>query len=83
MNITLPTLLASFTLPMTISNSGLMFVWLVPLVVIIAIVYKATKMREITALGLAREVVVLSGTILIFMALIAAGLYAVMRVFTA
>ena len=77
------TILASFTLPMTISNSGLMFVWLVPLVVIIAMVYKATKMREITAVGLAREVAVLSGTILIFMALIAVGLYAVMRIFTA
>ena len=72
-------LLASFTVPIHISNSGLMFGWLVPLVLTVTIVYKATKRPVLPLVKFAKDVIVLSGTIVIFMFLIAVGLYAIMR----
>ncbi len=48
--------------------------WLLPLVAAIAIVYKATKVPKITAASFLKEVVVLFGSIVVFMAVTAVAL---------
>jgi hypothetical protein len=78
----LTTFLASFTMPYEIGGDSMSLLWLLPLLAAVAIVYKALKLPVITANKFIREVIVLFGTILLFMALIAVGLYAVGRVIT-
>jgi hypothetical protein len=51
--------------------------WLLPLVASIAVVYKATKLPEIKATNFIKESVVLFGSIVIFMFVIAFILYAI------
>jgi len=45
--------------------------WLLPLVAAIAIVYKTTKLPEIKAANFLKEVVILFGSIIIFMSITA------------
>jgi len=78
----LTTFLASFTVPYEIGGDSMSLLWLLPLLAAVAIVYKALKLPVITANKFIREVVVLFGTILLFMALIAVGLYVIDRVIT-
>jgi hypothetical protein len=74
------TMLADFTVPYDVGNGSGSLMWLVPLLAAVAIVYKALKLPVITAEKFIREVIILFGTILIFMALIAVALYVIGRV---
>ncbi len=60
-------ILANFTIPETISVTDLSMFWLLPLVMAIAVVYKATKVREVRAVNFIKESVVLFGSIVVFM----------------
>ena len=70
-------ILANFTIPEQISTTPQSMLWLLPLVASIAIVYKATKLPEIKAGNFIKESVVLFGSIVVFMLVIAIILYAV------
>ncbi len=71
------TLLAGFTTPMRIDTTVGSMLWLLPLVVAIAVVYKATKVRQIEVRAFARETGLLIGSILVFIAVAALILYGV------
>jgi hypothetical protein len=77
MTITASLLLASFTMPEQIGTTPLSMLWLLPLVASIAVVYKATKLPEIKTANFIKESVVLFGSIVIFMFVIAFILYAI------
>jgi len=66
--------MASFTAPEHIGTTPHPMLWLIPLAAAIAIVYKATKLPTIKARTFLKEVVVLSSTIIIVMAVIALAL---------
>jgi hypothetical protein len=67
---------ASFIVPERISVDPQSMLWLLPLVAAVAIVYKATKVSKIKAANFVKEVVVLFGSIVIFMVITALVLYA-------
>lgn len=69
-------MLADFTVPERIGVDPQSMLWLLPLVAAVAIVYKATKVPKIKAAHFAKEVVVLFGSIVVFMAVTALVLYA-------
>lgn len=69
--------LASFTVPMKIGTDPASMLWLLPLVVAIAVVYKATKVDKIKALAFTRETALLIGSILVFIAAAALILHGV------
>jgi hypothetical protein len=75
-------ILAQLTFPLDIGTTPASMLWLLPLTAAVCIVYKATKVREIKAAGFIREVAVLFGSIIIFMAIVAAVLFAFAWVFT-
>jgi len=60
-------LLANFTVPENIGVNPQSMLWLLPLVASIAVVYKATKVPKIKAVGFIRESAVLFGSIVVFM----------------
>jgi len=62
---------ASFTVPERITVDPQSMLWLLPLVAAIAIVYKATKVPKITAANFLKEVIILFGSIVVFMAVTA------------
>jgi len=68
---------ASFTAPARIGTTPASMLWLLPLVASIAIAYKATKVAKISTANFVKEVVLLFGSIVVFMAVIAVGLYGV------
>jgi hypothetical protein len=70
-------LLASFTTPLRIDTNAASMLWLLPLVVTIAVVYKATKVHQIRAKAFARETALLIGSIMVFIAVAALILYGV------
>jgi hypothetical protein len=74
--------LAQLTSPLDIGTTPASMLWLVPLTAAVCIVYKATKLREIKAAGFIREAAVLFGSIIIFMAVVAAVLFAFAWLFT-
>jgi len=63
--------IASFTVPEKINVNPQSILWLLPLIASISIVYKATKIRKIKAAGFLKEVAILFGSIVIFMAVTA------------
>jgi hypothetical protein len=67
-------ILASFMLPMDIPTSPPAMLWMFPLILSIAIVYKATKLRVIFLKKFIKEVVILFFTISIFLILAGVGL---------
>lgn len=69
--------LASFTVPMKIDTDPASMLWLFPLVIAIAVVYKATKVSKIRALSFIRETAVLIGSILVFIGIAAMILHGV------
>jgi hypothetical protein len=71
------TLLGSFTTPMRIGTDPASMLWLLPLVVSIAVVYKSTKVYQIKAWPFAKESAVLFGSIVVFIIVAAAILYGV------
>jgi hypothetical protein len=64
--------MASFTTPEEIGANPQSMLWLLPLVAAIVVVYKATKLPEIRAGNFLKEVVILFGSVVVFM--IIAGL---------
>ncbi len=60
-------ILANFTMPERIGVTGLSEFWLLPLALSIAVVYKATKVREVRVVSFIKESVVLFGSIVVFM----------------
>ena len=66
--------IANFTVPERIGVTPYSMLWLLPLVATIAIVYKATKVQKITAKHFIKEVTVLFGSIVVFMAVSAIAL---------
>lgn len=71
-----------FLNPMNIQNNALALLWIIPLVVAISVVYKATKVSDVGTLRFAKECCTLVATILMFMALIAVALYVIVAVTT-
>jgi len=67
---------ATFTIPEKIGVTPQSMLWLLPLVASIAIVYKTTKMPKIKAANFLKEVVILFGSIIIFMIITALALCA-------
>ena len=70
-------IIANFTVPEKIDVNPQSILWLLPLVAAIAIVYKVTKTPKIKATAFLKEVVILFGSIVIFMAVTAIVLCAV------
>jgi len=66
--------MASFTVPEIIHVDPKSTLWLLPLVASISIVYKTTKIPNIKALSFLKEVVILFGSIVVFMAVSAIAL---------
>jgi len=81
-NNTLQFVLASFTSPVHIGTTPYSFLLALPLIAIIAIVYKATKMEKIELVPFVRESFLLFGSILIFMVLTAVGIFVFMKLTT-
>ncbi len=69
-------ILATFTTPENIGINPQSMLWLLPLVVVIAIVYKTTKIPHIKAGHFFKETVVLFGSIVVVMIIAALALYA-------
>ncbi len=69
-------LIATFTAPEQIGTNPTSMLWLLPLTAAIAIVYKAMKLQKITTGNFIREVVVLFGSIVVFLLVTALSLYA-------
>lgn len=66
--------MASFTVPEIIHVDSISMLWLLPLVAAISVVYKTTKIPKIKAVGFFKEVVILFGSIVVFMAVSAIAL---------
>lgn len=66
-----------FSQPEPIGMNPVSMLWLLPLVASISIVYKATKIPTIKFVSYVKEVIVLFGTLIIFMIITAAVLYAI------
>jgi len=64
-------IMASFTVPEKIHVNPQSMLWLLPLVAAIAVVYKATKFTKIKTVSFLKEVVILCGSIVIFMVITA------------
>ena len=68
-------ILATFTTPENIGINPQSMLWLLPLVAIIAVVYKATKIQHIKARHFIKESVVLFGSIVVVMIVAALALF--------
>ena len=60
-------IIANFTVPERIGVNPGSMLWLLPLALSIAVVYKATKVPKVTAVNFLKESVVLFGSIVVFM----------------
>jgi hypothetical protein len=69
-------MLATFTAPEHIHPNPQAMLWLLPLAAAIAVVYKATKLRTITAGTFLKEAAILFGSIVGFIIITALVLYA-------
>ena len=76
------TMLGSFTTPMQIDTNPASMLWLLPLVVSISVVYKATKVYKVRPWPFARESAVLFGSIIVFIVVAAAILYTITWIVT-
>lgn len=76
------TMLGSFTTPMRIGTDPVSMLWLLPLVVSIAVVYKSTKVYRIEPWPFTRESGVLVGSIIVFIVVAAGILYGVTWIVT-
>jgi len=75
-------LTATFTAPENIGVSAASILWLLPLAMSIAVVYKATKLPTIKPAVFLRESVILFGSIMVFLVITAVVLLAVTWVVT-
>jgi hypothetical protein len=76
------TVLGSFTTPMRVGTDPASMLWLLPLVVSIAVVYKSTKVYRIQLWPFAKESAVLFGSIIVFIAVAAVILYGITWIVT-
>lgn len=76
------TMLGSFTTPMRIDTNPASMLWLLPLVVSISVVYKATKVYKVRLWPFARESAVLVGSIVVFIVVAAIILYGITWIVT-
>ena len=67
--------MATFTSPENIGTNPQSMLWLLPLTVAIAVVYKATKVPKIKAVDFIKESTLLFGSIVFFMAITGVILY--------
>ncbi|MHC4616128.1 MAG: hypothetical protein ACYTEQ_00085 [Planctomycetota bacterium] len=67
---------AAFTVSKSIGTNPTSVLWMLPLAGSIAVVYKATKLRKIEAASFAKEVVILFGSIVVFIVVAALVLHA-------
>ncbi len=74
-------LLASFGSPADVSTTPTSLLWALPLIAVIAVVYKATKLEQIQFKNFIKESVILFCSIAVFMLAAAVGLYIVMKIF--
>ncbi|OHB52096.1 MAG: hypothetical protein A2Y10_11230 [Planctomycetes bacterium GWF2_41_51] len=72
-------ILANFMSPVHIGTTPKSFLLALPLIAVIAIVYKATKMEKIELVSFVRETFLLFGSILVFMVLAAVGIFIFMK----
>ena len=72
-------LLAGFMTPVYIGTTAKALLWALPLIAVIAIVYKATKLDEIKLVPFLRETFLLFGSILVFMVITAIVVFATMK----
>lgn len=70
-----PIIVGSFTTPMRVGTSPASMLWLLPLVAVIAVVYKATKVHRIRLKPFVKESAVLFGSIIVFIGVAALILY--------
>ena len=77
--ISLSTILASFTSPVFIGTDPYSTLWLFPLALAIAVVYKATKVDKIGFINFTKEVLLLFLSIVVFIAVTAIALYLFQR----
>ncbi len=73
---------ATLTAPQHIGTSPASLLWLLPLTAAFSITYKATTLPTITAHAFIKEVALLFGSIIVFMAVTALVLFAVAWIFT-
>jgi hypothetical protein len=72
-------ILAGFMAPVHIGTTAKALLLALPLIAVIAIVYKATKLDEIKFVSFLKEVVVLFGSILVFMILTAVVIFVIIK----
>ncbi len=71
--------LASFTSPVDLGTTPQGLLLALPLIAVIAVVYKATKLEEFTFISFAKESAILFGSIAVFMVLAAVGIFFLMK----
>jgi hypothetical protein len=76
MSLMLFSIISSFTAPERLGTNPQTMLLLLPLTAAIAIVYKVTKMQTFTTASFIKEVLILSGSIVIFISIIALALFA-------
>ncbi|MBN2269803.1 MAG: hypothetical protein JXN61_04265 [Sedimentisphaerales bacterium] len=74
MSLIVTLILADFTTPERIGVTPSSMLWLLPLALSVAVVYKATKVREVRTVNFIKESVVLFASIVVFMFITAAAL---------
>jgi len=74
--------LSSFAQPIEIATDAWSMLWMFPLLLAIAIVYKATKMRILSGGRFVKEVAILFGTISGFMVFLGVTLTILVKVIT-
>ena len=68
-------LLATFTSPEEIGTTPQSMLWMLPLALSVAVIYKATKLSKIKAYNFIKEALVLFGSIVVFIIFAALALY--------
>jgi len=71
--------LAGFMTPVHIGTTPYAFLLALPLIAVISVVYKATKLEKIELVSFIRESLLLFGSIIIFMILTAIGIFVFMK----
>jgi len=81
-NIVEQSILAGFMSPIHIGTTPWAFLLALPLIAVISVVYKATKLEKIELVHFVRETILLFGSIVIFMVLTAVGIYIFVKLTT-
>lgn len=74
-----PAILAGFTSPIQVGTTPLSLLWSLPLILVVAAVYKAVKLRDVGVVKFASEVAVLFASIAVFMLIAAVSLHIIVR----